>query len=419
MLRMGFAEADITPEQPVELVGFYRKDNISKGVLAPLKAQAAVWEAGERCCLVTMDSIGFTRKLTDALRERIGSSLGIPAEKVMVCFSHTHAAPEAESEKAYYEETCRRTEEAVIRARDSMVPVTAGWTNAHADIGVNRRWISDETDNRIGILKVCDAQTGKPKLLILRVTAHGNVLKRDNLMVSPDYFGNVRDTAGKRFHCPVMVIQGSAGNTAPRFFCSEETPVDAAGERYTRSRTALQDMADLITDSTEEVFGTIVQQKDPAMLMYSAHTVLESDVPGKEEALRVAEEAKTQCGIDGSGWLGEVDRLAEAGVRIQREDVEIQYFAVGGWCLCGGAYEFMAGFALETERILKDEFFYANGYTNGCLLYFPTDEEFDAGGYEVFWSMLIYYPFTDRVYPFRRGSAGKLIRFMTEHAPEH
>ena len=79
----------------------------------------------------------------------------------------------------------------------------------------------------------------------------------------------------------------------------------------------------------------------------------------------------------------------------------------------------MTGFALETERTLKDEFFYANGYTNGCLLYFPTDEEFDAGGYEVFWSMLIYYPFTDRVYPFRRGSAGKLIRFMTEHAPEH
>ena len=368
---------------------------------------------------MTVDSIGFTRKLTDALRERIGGRLGISAEKVMVCFSHTHAAPEAESERGYYEEACSRIADAAVRARSSMVPVTAGWGNAHADIGVNRRWISEETDDRIGILKICDEQSEDPKLLILRVTAHGNVLKRDNLMVSPDYFGNVRDTAGKRFCCPVMVIQGSAGNTAPRFFCSEETPVDATGERYIRSRTALQDMADLITDSAAEVFGTIVQRKDPVARMYSVHTVLESDVPGKDEALRVAEDAKTQCGIDGSGWLSEVERLWEAGIRIQREDVEIQYFSVGSWCLCGGAYEFMTGFALETERTLKDEFFYANGYTNGCQLYFPTDEEFDAGGYEVFWSMLIYYPFTDRVYPFRRGSAGKLIRFMTEHAPEH
>ena len=60
MIRLGFAEADITPEKPAELVGFYREDNLSKGILKPLTAQAAVWEAGERCCLITVDSIGFT-----------------------------------------------------------------------------------------------------------------------------------------------------------------------------------------------------------------------------------------------------------------------------------------------------------------------------------------------------------------------
>ena len=46
------------------------------------------------------------------------------------------------------------------------------------------------------------------------------------------------------------------------------------------------------------------------------------------------------------------------------------------------------------------------------------EDEFDAGGYEVFWSMLIYWPYVDRVYPFRRESASKLIRFMAENAPE-
>ena len=71
MIRLGFAEADITPEKPAELVGFYRPDNLSRGVLKPLKAQAAVWEAGERCCLITIDSIGFTKELTNELRCRI------------------------------------------------------------------------------------------------------------------------------------------------------------------------------------------------------------------------------------------------------------------------------------------------------------------------------------------------------------
>ena len=52
MLRLGFAQTDITPDKPVNLVGFYREDNLSKGVLAPLAAQAAVWEGPERCCLI-------------------------------------------------------------------------------------------------------------------------------------------------------------------------------------------------------------------------------------------------------------------------------------------------------------------------------------------------------------------------------
>ena len=418
MIRLGFAEADITPEKPAELVGFYRADNLSKGVLKPLKAQAAVWEAGERCCLITIDSIGFTKELTNELRDRVRGILDVAEEKVMVCFSHTHSAPEADFERDYYELVCRRTEAAVSRAMENMIQVSAGWANAHAVIGVNRRKASDATDDRIGILKVCDARTGKPVLAVLRVTAHCNVLKRDNLMISPDYFGDVRETAGSRFGCPVMMIQGAAGSTAPKYFNSAETPVDATGEQYIRSKTALTDMAGLITDSAAAAFDGIVPRDDFPVRMYSRRTVLESDVPSMEEARRTAEEAKTLCGIGDTGWLAKVNRLNGEGVRVQQEEVEIQYFSAGGWRMCGGPYEFMAGFALEAERLTGDEFFYVNGYTNGCLLYFPTEEEFDLSGYEVFWSMLIYYPYLDRVWPFRREAASKLIRFMVDNARE-
>ena len=173
----------------------------------------------------------------------------------------------------------------------------------------------------------------------------------------------------------------------------------------------------VITGSVEEVYGKIRLQEDCGVRVYSRWIRLESDVPGREEALRVAGEARTLCGITDSGWADKVARLNAAGVHVQEEDVEVQYLAVGDGCLCGAPYELMVGFALETEKLLENEFFYANGYTNGNLLYFPTEEEFDAGGYEVFWSMLIYWPYVDRVYPFRRESASKLIRFMAENAP--
>jgi hypothetical protein len=418
MIRLGFAGADITPEKPAELVGFHREDNLSRGVLKPLAAQVSVWEAGERCCLIAIDSIGFTKELTNELRNRVHGILDIPAEKVMICFSHTHAAPEADCQREYFELVCRRVEGAVIRAMENMGPVSVGRANGKAVIGVNRRKASDETDDRIGVLKACDARTGKPVLAILRVTAHGNVLKRDNLMISPDYFGDVRETAGNRFGCPVMVIQGSAGNTAPKYFDSAETPVDAAGDQYIRSKTALADMAALVTDGAAAVWDGITLRDDLPARMYSRGIVLESEVPTPEEALRCAEEAKSLCGIGDTGWLAKVNRLNEAGIRVQQEEVEIQYFFLGDWCLCGGPYEFMVGFALEAERLTGNEFFYVNGYTNGCLLYFPTEEEYDLGGYEVFWSLLIYYVFLDRVWPFRRESASKLIRFIADHAQD-
>lgn len=37
-MRMGFAEADITPKIPVTLIGFNRTDNTSRGILDSLMA---------------------------------------------------------------------------------------------------------------------------------------------------------------------------------------------------------------------------------------------------------------------------------------------------------------------------------------------------------------------------------------------
>ena len=418
MIRFGFSEVDITPERPMELVGFYRADNKSKGVLKPLLAQAAVWENEERCCLITIDSIGFTKELSDKLRDKIGRLLNVTREKIMLCFSHTHAAPDADMEPEYYNEICEKIESTVLQAEKEMTPVNVGWKNAAAHIGVNRRPVSKDIDDRVGILKVCDVDKkaeDRPRLIILRVTAHGNVLKADNNMISPDYFGDTREIISRKYHCPVMMIQGSAGSTAPKYFCSENTPVDARMEECVRSKTALTDMAEAIADSVSKEFDNIELHNDSTIRMYSKHIELTADVPTVEEAIKVAEDAKELCGIIDNGWLEKVSGLNAKGIHEQSEDMEMQYFSIGDWCLCGGPYEFMVGFALDSEKLLGNEFFYLNGYTNGCLLYFPTEDEFDAGGYEVFWSMLIYYKYIDRVYPFRRDASSKLIKFVTEN----
>ena len=334
----------------------------------------------------------------------------------MICFSHCHSAPNADTIPDYYEMVCEKVEAAAKSALNQLHEVFAGWGNAYADIGVNRRKESDVLDKRLGILKVCDKENDRIKLLIIRLTAHCNVLKRDNYLLSPDFFGEIRDLLKQNYHCPVMIVQGSAGDIAPKYFKSKETPFDAIGEQFVRSETALEDLAKVVFAAASPIIEKIEAKAIDSINMYSHHTVLYAEVPSYEVAEGIAKEAKEECGIDGTDWLCEIRRLNNAGIEIQKEDVEVQYFKIGKWCLCGVPYELMVEFALRTQEILEDEYFYLNGYTNGCSSYFPTEKEFDLGEYEVYWSLLLYYTYFDRVFPLQRDSATKLIDFVVYNA---
>lgn len=417
MIKLGYAEIDITPKIPMQLIGFNRTDNMSRGILKPLFAQVSIWESGNRHCLITIDNIGFKKELADILRIKVSNILEVTRDKVMLCFSHCHSVPNVDASKEYFEMVCSNILIAVHSAKNDMIPVLVGWDNVEVDIDVNRRQDNINLDKRAGILKVCGLDKEERKLLLIRVTAHCNVLKRDNYLISPDYFGSIRELLQEKYGCPIMVIQGSAGNIAPKYFNSTETPIDASGAQYSRSSTALEDMAAVVWKKLSQRIALIEVADTLAIDMYSREMCLYTDILSLTMAEKIAEEAKNYCGIDGKAWLEEINRLHNAGVYRQEETIEVQYFVIGKWCICGVPYELMVEFALESMEKLNNPLFYVNGYTNGCLSYFPTEEEYDKGGYEVYWSLLIYYKYYNRVFPFERDSASKLIEFILENAP--
>lgn len=418
---LGLSEVDITPTSPMETIGFGRVDNLSHGVLHPLVSQVAIWQQRiERYCIITIDHIGFSRQDADKLRSDAANILGTEKERIMLCFSHTHSAPNTSIEVEYYEFLCSQVRGAIKKAMEEMVPVKAVWGNAYGDIGVNRRGASHALDRRIGMLKVVDAKNGEPKLLLLRLTAHCNVLKADNYMISPDYFGAVRDLLKEKYGCMAMLTQGASGNIAPKYFKAKGTPVDAADTTlFCRSQTATEDMAWEIYGQIQKVIENIHPHSIDHIAMYSVCREFHAEVPTYERALAIAKEAYAQAGIDGREWLREVHRLRNAGITEQTEEVEIQYFALDEGCICGVANEIMCEFALRAKEQLKNELFYLGGYTNGCMGYFPTEEEFDEGGYEVYWSMLIYYKYHGRVFPLKRDSATMLIEQAVANIPQY
>lgn len=421
---MGYEERIITPKKPAQIAGYdARIDNRSRGVMKDLKAQILVSKRNEEhFCLIAIDSLGFTVELASSLRKRVAEILPARMEHVMICFSHTHAAPNAAVEKEYYEFVCQSILSGVKKAGESTVPVCAGWGIGENTVGINRRGSSQSIDPRIGILKICGENQDKIKVMVVRVTAHCNVLMPDNYMISPDYFGEAREALERRYGCKVMMVQGASGDVRPRYrqenadhleIHPEEEHLlnisDQMKDRYAaQSQKALKDMADAICESIHLVIEQIIPKPISRISMFSVNSLFYADVPGMKRAKEIATEAWELAGIDGSGWLMEVERLLNKGEMRQRAEIEIQFFAVNDGCLCGVPSEVMCDIAVKIWKKSSNPMVFFNGYTNGCTSYLPTATEYDKGGYEVLWSNLLYYQYHGRVMSLNRDTASSL-----------
>ena len=197
---------------------------------------------------------------------------------MMICFSHTHSAPNKTIEKRYLKFVFDQVFDFIESALKNMCPIQAVWGNAIVDIGINQRKGGFSVDRRAGILLVTDLMR-KPLLILLRLTAHANVLKQDNYLISPDYFGAVRKRMKEEYHCQIMVTQGASGNIAPKYFQSRLIPPDAVGEEFIRSETALNDMAEEIYIQTGKVIAYMTPHPIQQLEMYSKQVHLYSEVP--------------------------------------------------------------------------------------------------------------------------------------------
>lgn len=399
-ILLGISKVDITPLNNVQTVGFNRKDNLSRGILHRLYVEIALWVCGdEKCCILTVDSIGFSKKESNILRDIIADRLGITRDKVMLCFGHTHSAPNISLEQEYTSFVHEQVMLGINEAERNFGPVKAVWGNTKADIGINRRDKQGDLDRRIGILKVVDADTEDLRLVMLRITAHANVLLRDNYLISSDFIGVTRKILEEKYNCNIMITQGASGNIKPR---------------YSGSIEALDKMADEIIKTVEQSIDVLEPHDIENVTMFSQIDTFYADIPSMERAKEIVDEAMRESNIDGTNWLKEIKKLRDQNIEKQRADIEIQFFALDEGCLCGVPNEIMCEIALDVVDACNDELIHFGAYTNGCEGYLPTAKEYDKGGYEVLHSYLIYYIYSGIVMPLNRDTADKLAKLVSQ-----
>ncbi|MGE0758545.1 MAG: neutral/alkaline non-lysosomal ceramidase N-terminal domain-containing protein, partial [Pirellulaceae bacterium] len=242
----GIARADITPP-----VGMYHRmwgaavHDRSEGIHQPLLATAVSFRRGSgndaaetRQVVVTLDHCLLGRAEMDALLAAVQARAGIPAESVVVTFSHTHGAgllsldrvdlPGGDLIPDYLQRLQASVAELVRAAVAQEVPALLTYGHgrcglaAHRDFWdeASRQWVcgfnpQGEGDDTLLVADVRD-RDGKLLATLVNYACHPTTLAWDNRLVSPDYPGTTRLVIEQATGAPCVFLQGASGDLGPR-----------------------------------------------------------------------------------------------------------------------------------------------------------------------------------------------------------
>ena len=244
--QAGFADVDITPEEPIRMGGYGARVTPSVGVFDPLhaKALALEWPGGDRGLLITTDLIGVDAEFADVLFEGIAAATGIPRERVIVNYSHTHAGPIfgirylhcwelSEAEIAAIERynglLRQRVVELAAAAVADMQPAALSWATGSASFAMSRRKPTPRgvqnapnprgyVDRSVPVLRIA-GPTGRLRGVVLGYACHNTTLGGTNLMISANYAGFARRYVEREkpgAHAMFLMGCGADANPYPR-----------------------------------------------------------------------------------------------------------------------------------------------------------------------------------------------------------
>src|ERR1051326_6916905 len=217
--QAGAARVVITPPIGVPLSGYFvaeGRTETAREVHDDLYARALVLSDGDTIvAIATTDLIGLGDEELSMVRGEVQQKAGISPEHLILACTHTHSGPivhpfppaeivPGQADEDYFRLLPRLIGSAVAMAGRRMRPARIGAGRGESYININRRAkLSDGTlrglpflgrnpagvhDREVGVLRVDDAQSGRPLAVLLSYACHPVVLG-PNLEISADYVG--------------------------------------------------------------------------------------------------------------------------------------------------------------------------------------------------------------------------------------
>ncbi|HHQ8912738.1 TPA: neutral/alkaline non-lysosomal ceramidase N-terminal domain-containing protein [Bacillus cereus] len=416
MSKVGVCKVDITPPIGIDFVGYHRETGINN-IEERIYGTVFVFEKDEmKTVFISIDNIGMLVEDTNMIRKRVASRLHVPFERITVVYTHTHSGPETVGDdplvQSYKMILVNNVVHGAVTANNNLKRCEVGWGVTTGDIGVNRRErtsdgrakmgtnIEGVVDKRIGMLGIRNAETKELSGIIVFCTAHPNVLKGDSDALSADYPGMTREILEKTVNCPVMIVQGAAGNV---------------NAKYRGSREAVRQMAYTLSGHVLTMLPTVTYSPIVNVRTISSMVQMKlKNIPEIDEIRSMAWLAEKQWGVNTDEWLTIVLEKYKQGIRHLTIDLEVQLFQVNDGMFSGIPMEPFSETALEVKENLQNELAFFGGYMNGYIGYLPTKEEISYGGYEVELSPVVYGPVTNLLMPPEENTADVIVQKAIE-----
>jgi hypothetical protein len=249
-VRFGLARVDITPP-----VGIYhrvwgaakheRATGVHRALYADVMAFAPAEDGGLPLVRIQTDLVGLVQEQFDALCQALSEGLDLPHERILLAFSHSHAAgwfvpdrlglPGGELIPTYLATLQDRLLAGGRLALAGMEEASIEYATGSCKMAASRDYWDDEAQlyacglspdtpaddtMLVGRITYADSRAAEPRgrlcATLVHYACHPTTLAYQNTLLSPDFIGAARETVEHATAAPCVYLQGPCGDLAPR-----------------------------------------------------------------------------------------------------------------------------------------------------------------------------------------------------------
>ncbi|OHB69584.1 MAG: hypothetical protein A2V70_12980 [Planctomycetes bacterium RBG_13_63_9] len=391
--RVGLANVQITPEEPIHMAGYASRKKPSEGVLADLYAKAMAIEdaAGQRAVLITADVIGFRVLLAETICHDITDKTGLKRHEILLCPSHTHTGPMMgmidpvryglppdglARVHAYTKRLQRQIVDLAVRALADLKPAKLSWGIGTSNLVMNRREFTERgvelavnprgyADRSVPVLRV-ESPDGNLRAVVFGCACHNTTLTGEHYELSGDYAGFAQQHVQQEHPgVQAMFMIGCGGDANP----------------YPRGtvEAARQHGRELGTEVCRVLSGELKPVGGPLRVEFDGVEAPLQPVPAREQVEQMAK-GPSYIAYNGQRMLEALDNHQPLPTH-HRVPVAVWQFGKD-LTLVGLSGETVSEYVPLIEKAIGPRRLWIAGYCNDVFGYLPTAKILKEGGYE-------------------------------------